>query len=69
MLNSWIYRENRVPEYQKYFQKHDGLRTWEKARGKWILPVYKTILFGGFASSMYMMGRLVLGHKTWFGKN
>ena len=27
---SWIYRENRVPHYQREFQKHDGLRLWEK---------------------------------------
>lgn len=31
-LYSWIYRENRVPHYQREFQKHDGLRLWEKVR-------------------------------------
>jgi hypothetical protein len=25
-------RENRVPHYQREFQKHDGLRIWEKVR-------------------------------------
>jgi hypothetical protein len=30
---SWVFRENRVPHYQREFQKHDGLRTWEKVRG------------------------------------
>ena len=29
---SWIYRQNNVPKYQAYFQKNDGLRTWEKVR-------------------------------------
>lgn len=29
---SWIYRENRVPSYQKEFQKHDGVRLWMKVR-------------------------------------
>lgn len=29
---SWVFRENNVPQYQKYFQKNDGLRTWEKVR-------------------------------------
>jgi hypothetical protein len=29
---SWVFRENRVPHYQREFQKHDGLRTWEKVR-------------------------------------
>ena len=27
---SWVYRENRVPIYQREHQKHDGLRIWEK---------------------------------------
>lgn len=30
--SSWIYRQNNVPKYQAYFQKQDGLRTWEKVR-------------------------------------
>lgn len=30
--SSWIYRQNNVPKYQAYFQKNDGLRTWEKVR-------------------------------------
>jgi hypothetical protein len=30
--SSWVFRENNVPKYQAYFQKHDGLRTWEKVR-------------------------------------
>ncbi|KAF2622877.1 hypothetical protein BU25DRAFT_351266, partial [Macroventuria anomochaeta] len=65
----WVFRENHVPKYQAYFQKNDGLRTWEKARGKWMIPGYKAVLYTSFGASMYMMGRLVLGHKTWFGKN
>jgi len=68
-MAGWIFRENRVPYYQREFQRHDGLRTWQKARGKYMVPVYQTLLYCSFASSMYMMGRLVLGHKTWFGKN
>ncbi|KAA6411292.1 MAG: transcription factor c6 [Lasallia pustulata] len=60
-------RENRVPYYQRLFQRHDGLRQWNKtARSKYMLMPYYTILWGGFAGSMYMMGRLVLGHKTWY---
>ncbi|ORY12940.1 hypothetical protein BCR34DRAFT_562855 [Clohesyomyces aquaticus] len=67
-MAGWLYRENRVPAYQRLHQKHDGLRLWEKSRGKWMVPAYKVLLFGSFGSSMYMMGRMVLGHKTWFGK-
>jgi hypothetical protein len=29
---SWVMRENRVPHYQRDFQKHDGLRIWQKVR-------------------------------------
>ncbi|KAJ4355555.1 uncharacterized protein N0V89_003573 [Didymosphaeria variabile] len=32
-MAGWIYRENRVPSYQREFQKHDGLRLWMKVRG------------------------------------
>jgi hypothetical protein len=31
-FGSWVMRENRVPHWQREFQKHDGLRTWEKVR-------------------------------------
>lgn len=29
---SWIFRENNVPHYQREFQKHDGVRLWQKVR-------------------------------------
>lgn len=28
--NSFVNRENRVPHYQRLFQKHDGVRQWNK---------------------------------------
>lgn len=28
--NSFMYRENRVPYYQRLFQNHDGKRQWWK---------------------------------------
>jgi len=31
-----------------------------QARGKWMIPAYKTVLYTTFGCSMYMMGRLVL---------
>ncbi|KAH8725447.1 hypothetical protein GQ44DRAFT_681217 [Phaeosphaeriaceae sp. PMI808] len=68
-MAGWIYRENNVTHYQRMHQKNDGLRTWEKARGKWMIPTYKAMLFTSFGASMWMMGRLVLGHKSWWGKN
>ena len=30
--HSWINRENRVPHYQRLFQKNDGVRYWNKVR-------------------------------------
>jgi hypothetical protein len=32
----------------------------QQARGKWMIPAYKAVLFTSFGCSMYMMGRLVL---------
>ncbi|EOA84638.1 hypothetical protein ACJQWK_07014 [Exserohilum turcicum] len=68
-MAGWIMRENRVPHYQREHQRHDGLRTWEKGRGKWMVPGYKMLMYTSFGASMYMMTRLVLGHKTWYNKN
>ncbi|KAH9209920.1 hypothetical protein DL95DRAFT_393942 [Leptodontidium sp. 2 PMI_412] len=46
------------------------VRQWNQTpKSKIILYPYYAALFGGFAGSMYMMVRLTLGHKTWFGKN
>ena len=36
------------------------MANWVQARGKYMIPGYKVILFGSFGASMYMMGRLVL---------
>jgi len=71
-MAGFIYRDNRVPFYQRLFQegqkKH--VRQWNQtARSKILLYPYYAILFSGLGGSMYMMGRLVLGHKTWFGKD
>ncbi|KAF2264211.1 hypothetical protein CC78DRAFT_580717 [Lojkania enalia] len=68
-MAGFLYRKNNVPSYQREFQKNDGLRVWEKGHGRWMIPAYKVLLFGSFGASMYMMARLTLGHKTWFGKN
>ncbi|ELR08912.1 hypothetical protein VC83_05856 [Pseudogymnoascus destructans] len=71
-MAGFVNRENRVPYYQRLFQEgqKNGVRQWNQtARSKILLYPYYTILFGGLAGSMYMMSRMVLGHKTWFGKN
>jgi hypothetical protein len=46
---------------------NDDLK-WQTPKSKLLMRPYLVLLFGGFAGSMYMMGRLVMGHKTWFGK-
>ncbi|KAF6230588.1 hypothetical protein HO173_011125 [Letharia columbiana] len=69
-MAGFVNRENRVPHYQRLFQKNDGLRQWWKTpRSKYMLYPYFVALWGTLGGTMYMMGRMVLGHKTWFGKN
>ncbi|KAJ9645696.1 hypothetical protein H2201_007489 [Coniosporium apollinis] len=31
-MPGFVYRENRVPYYQRLYQKHDGKRLWWKVR-------------------------------------
>ncbi|KAK8205035.1 hypothetical protein IWZ01DRAFT_485834 [Phyllosticta capitalensis] len=31
-MAGWVFRQNNVPHYQRLFQKHDGLRQWQKVR-------------------------------------
>jgi len=65
----FLYRENRVPHYQRLFQKNDGVRLWNKTPiSKFLLYPYYVTLAGTLSGCMWMMGRMVLGHKTWWGK-
>ncbi|KAK2755013.1 hypothetical protein FQN54_006541 [Arachnomyces sp. PD_36] len=69
-LAGMMYRENRVPYYQRLFQNHDGKRQWWKtSRSPYMLYPYYVMLVGGFTASTYAMCRMVLGHKTWFSKD
>ncbi|KAF2398128.1 hypothetical protein EJ06DRAFT_124039 [Trichodelitschia bisporula] len=69
-MAGFVYRENRVPHYQRLFQRHDGLRQWNKTpRSKILLYPYYLGLWTAVGGTMFMMGRMVLGHKTWFGKD
>ncbi|PGH21630.1 hypothetical protein AJ80_03063 [Polytolypa hystricis UAMH7299] len=66
----FVFRENRVPYYQRLFQRDDGKRQWWKTkRSPYILYPYYTSIVVGLTASLYAMGRTVLGHKTWFGKD
>jgi hypothetical protein len=45
-------------ERQFTWRSADGFTS--QARGKWMIPAYKVMLFSSLGASMYMMGRLVL---------
>ncbi|KAK7551506.1 hypothetical protein JOL62DRAFT_564551 [Phyllosticta paracitricarpa] len=67
-MAGWVFRQNNVPHYQRLFQKHDGLRQWNKTpRSKYFLYPYYVMLCGSFGAAMYMTCRVVLGKKTWWG--
>ncbi|KAL1987495.1 hypothetical protein VTN96DRAFT_3422 [Rasamsonia emersonii] len=69
-LAGFIYRENRVPYYQRLFQQNDGKRQWWKTeRSGYILYPYYVSLYGTTLITTYAMIRLVLGKKTFFGKD
>ncbi|KAI0124352.1 hypothetical protein BJ170DRAFT_80862 [Xylariales sp. AK1849] len=63
---------NRVPQLQKAYQKayNQHTRLWMiGGRSNILFLPYKVLLWGTFSASMYMMGRKILGHNTWFGKD
>ncbi|EGP88951.1 unnamed protein product [Zymoseptoria tritici ST99CH_1A5] len=63
-----LYRRNNVPDWQKLHQAHDGVRQWDKGpRAKYMLYPYYACLIATTAATQYMMVRMVLGKKTWFG--
>jgi len=65
----FVYRDNRVPHFQRMFQKKDGIPDrWKTPRAPFLLYPFYGMVGTCVAGSMYMMCRLVLGHKTWFGK-
>ncbi|KAJ5679476.1 hypothetical protein N7462_007720 [Penicillium macrosclerotiorum] len=54
----FVYRDNKVPFYQKLFQTNDGKRMWWK---KWLADVA--------LSDLNLHSYCRWGHKTWFGKD
>ncbi|KAI9831609.1 MAG: hypothetical protein M1826_003218 [Phylliscum demangeonii] len=68
-MAGWIYRENRVPHYQRLYQKHDNLRLWEKhPRSRYLLWPFRIMFVTAVTGSTYGILRMILGHKTWFSK-
>ncbi|PGH02509.1 hypothetical protein AJ79_07622 [Helicocarpus griseus UAMH5409] len=63
----FVFRENRVPYYQRLFQRHDGKRLWHKtSRSPYLLYPFYVSLFGSLGISTYAMCRMVLGYKTFY---
>ncbi|KAJ9651504.1 hypothetical protein H2198_009232, partial [Neophaeococcomyces mojaviensis] len=63
----FVYRENRVPFYQRLLQKHDGKRQWWKSpRSPFLLYPFYTLMWGSFSAAIYGTIRMVFGHKTWY---
>ncbi|KAF3394330.1 hypothetical protein F1880_005440 [Penicillium rolfsii] len=68
-MAGFVFRENRVPYYQRLFQNHDGKRQWWKtSRSGYIMYPYLISVYGLGAATTYAMCRMVLGKKTWFGE-
>ncbi|KAG0137060.1 hypothetical protein HOY82DRAFT_478032, partial [Tuber indicum] len=66
-MPGFVYRENRVPHYQRLFQKNDGVRQWYKTpRSKMMLYPYFVMLSLGISGSLYGMCRMVMGKKSYF---
>ncbi|KAF8242810.1 hypothetical protein K440DRAFT_494965, partial [Wilcoxina mikolae CBS 423.85] len=56
----FLYKENKVPYYQRLYQRDDGVRLWMKhPRSKMLMYPFFAVLTVGFAGSLYGMGRMV----------
>ncbi|KAH6626853.1 hypothetical protein B0J18DRAFT_425839 [Chaetomium sp. MPI-SDFR-AT-0129] len=64
-----VNRPNKVPQFQRQYQAayRAHTRLWMiNPRSKYLWYPYQLILWGGFAASMYGMGRKIYGKNTWF---
>ena len=41
-------------------RQQDSMLTSHQARGKWMIPAYKCLMYTSFSASMYMMCRMFL---------
>ncbi|KAK2072291.1 hypothetical protein P8C59_006653 [Phyllachora maydis] len=65
-------RKNKVPEHQKFYQTayRNHERVWKiNPRSRYLLTPYLILLWGTTGCTIWMMGRTVMGRKTWFGKD
>lgn len=64
--------KNKVPQMQRYYQQayRNHTRLWEiHPRSQFLIIPYKILLWGSAGAALYMAGRKVAGHNTWFGKD
>ncbi|KAG0157887.1 hypothetical protein PDIDSM_5399 [Penicillium digitatum] len=60
-MAGFVFRENRVPYYQRLFQNHDGKRQWWKtSRSGYVMYPYLISVYGLGAATTYAMCRMVL---------
>ncbi|KAL1954960.1 hypothetical protein VTO42DRAFT_418 [Malbranchea cinnamomea] len=65
-LAGLVNRQNRVPYFQRLYQKDDGVRLWRKGpKSKYMLYPYYVSLVGGLVAAVYGTIRTVFGKKTW----
>ncbi|KAH8428401.1 cytochrome c oxidase subunit 7 [Aspergillus melleus] len=59
-MAGFVFRENRVPFYQRLFQQHDGKRQWWKTdRSPYVMYPYLLSVYGLGLATTYAMGRMV----------
>jgi len=64
--------KNPVPERQRIYQAayKAHTRLYHIPRGsRWYMVPYLVTLWGTFGATLYMAGRKIGGHNTWFAKN
>jgi len=68
---AFVNAKNKVPEHQRVYQAayRGHTRIWKVSpRSNVLMTPYLILLYGGAAASLYAVGRKILGHNTWFGK-
>ncbi|EAW10437.1 cytochrome c oxidase subunit 7 [Aspergillus clavatus NRRL 1] len=59
-MAGFVFRENRVPYYQRLFQQHDGKRQWWKTeRSGYVMYPYLISVYGMGIATTYAMCRMV----------
>ncbi|CAN8095789.1 unnamed protein product [Discula destructiva] len=72
MAGWFVNAPNKVPEYQRKYQTayRAHTRIWRiHPRSSFLYLPFVTVMWATTAATMYGMGRKVLGHNTWFGKD